>query len=380
MLRIHHLQRHLRTFDTILSTTTDFACVYDRNGRVAYANQALLDFWGLQLENAVGKNFFDLGYPQDLAARLQRQIQRVFEEKEGLKDELRYSRTGTGGYREYIFQPVFDSDGNVESVVGSTRDVSDRKVMEEALRDTKTHLEMTVHTRTHQLQLRNSEVQQQAEQLRDLSNRLQQTQDNERRHIARELHDSVGQLLTALAMNLAVVARMAQDSPVSEKLKEGQALVEQLSKEIRTMSYLLHPPLLDEAGLSGAISWYLEGLNQRSGLKIDLRISQDFGRLPDEMEMAIFRIVQECLTNIHRHSGADSATVELTRTRKRVSLEIRDNGRGMAAEKLRELQHSGVGITGMRERVRHLRGALDIASDRGTRVTVNFPIRLQEAA
>jgi PAS domain S-box-containing protein len=381
MLRIHQLQQHLRTFDTILSTTADFACVYDRNGRAVYANQALLDFWGLKLEDAIGKNFFDLGYPQDLAARLQCQIQQVFDAKERLKDELQYSRSGIGGYREYIFQPVFDSHGNVESVVGSTRDVSDRKLMEEALRDAKARLETAVHTRTHELQLRNSEILQQAEQLRDLSNRLQQTQDSERRHIARELHDSVGQFITALGMNLAVVARSTQDSPVHEKLKESQALVQQLSKEIRTMSYLLHPPLLDEAGLSGAISWYLEGFNQRSGLKIELCISQGFGRLPNEMETAIFRIVQECLTNIHRHSGADSARVELTRTPMSVCLKIQDNGRGIAPEKMDRLQHTGVGITGMRERVRHLRGTLEMDSKyRGTRVTVIFPIRLEESA
>jgi signal transduction histidine kinase len=128
-------------------------------------------------------------------------------------------------------------------------------------------------------------------------------------------------------MNLAVVARSTQDSPVHEKLKESQTLVQQPSKEIRTMSYLLHPPLLDEAGLSGAISWYLEGFNQRSGLKIELCISQGFGRLPNEMETAIFRIVQECLTNIHRHSGADSARVELTRTPMSVCLKVQDNGR-----------------------------------------------------
>lgn len=142
----HRLKQHLRTFDTILSTTTDFACVFDRSGRCVYANQSLLDFWGLKIEDAIGKNFFDLGYPDDLATRLQRQIQQVFDTKRAVKDERRYSNpTGIDGYREYILQPVFDCNGNVESVVGSARDISARKQIEEALRDAKSRLETTLY-------------------------------------------------------------------------------------------------------------------------------------------------------------------------------------------------------------------------------------------
>ena len=154
-------------------------------------------------------------------------------------------------------------------------------------------------------------------------------------------------------------------------------MVQQLSKEIRTLSYLLHPPLLDETGLSETISWYIKGLAERSELKIQLDISENFGRLPPDQEVAIFRIVQECLTNIHRHSGSEKAVIRLSRNFESVSLEIQDSGTGMSVEKLAAIRthRSGVGITGMRERVRHLRGNLDIqSSPTGTKISVALPV------
>jgi len=242
------------------------------------------------------------------------------------------------------------------------------------------NLENQVLVRTHQLEQRNAEVVQQSEQLRELSRRLQQTQDDERRRIARELHDSAGQVLAALGMNLASIAQRARRNPkLGKATQEGLELVHQLSKEIRTMSYLLHPPLLDENGLPGVIQWYVQGLAERRNLKCELMIPEDFGRLSDDMEVAIFRIVQECLTNIHRHSGSKTATIRLSREGEIVSLEIQDEGKGIPSEKLTEIQahRTGVGITGMRERVRHLNGTIDIQSDaNGTKISVSLPASL----
>jgi len=153
--------------------------------------------------------------------------------------------------------------------------------------------------------------------------------------------------------------------------------VQQLSKEMRTMSYLLHPPLLDENGLSEAIPWYIQGLTERSGLKIELDIAPELGRLPREMELAIFRIIQECLTNIHRHSGSDRAKIRIERNDNNVSLEIRDKGKGIPKEKLTGIRahRSGVGFTGMRERIRHFRGDLRIQSGtEGTTISVILPV------
>jgi signal transduction histidine kinase len=139
--------------------------------------------------------------------------------------------------------------------------------------------------------------------------------------------------------------------------------------------------LLDESGLSGAIHWYIKGLMERSGLRIEVKIAADFGRLSSEMELALFRIVQECLTNIHRHSGSDTAVVRLSRTTGNVKLEVEDEGKGIPAEKLRGMraQRSGIGITGMRERVRHFNGTMDIQSNgAGTRISVMLPVPAPE--
>src|SRR6266481_4715405 len=191
--------------------------------------------------------------------------------------------------------------------------------------------------------------------LGELSARLLHLQDEERRRIARELHDSVGQTLAALSMNLAAVgADIERLAKTATTIADSTALVNDMSSDIRTISYLLHPPLLDEAGLSSALTWYIKGFSERSKIEVDLRIPQNFGRLPRDLETAIFRVVQECLTNIHRHSGSSVAKVRLSRSANDVQLEVRDKGKGIAPEKLSEMAAKGapgVGIRGMRERI-----------------------------
>ncbi len=267
-----------------------------------------------------------------------------------------------------------------------TRDVTKRKRAEEELRESEQRLrnlaqslDAEVRARTLELERRGSEVLLQSEQLRDLSWRLLQAQDEERRRIARELHDSAGQILTALGMNLATVAKKAvKNGPqVASAVEHSQQLVAQLTQEIRTMSYLLHPPLLDESGLEEALRWYVEGLSERSTLGVDLEIPPNFGRLSSEIELVIFRVVQEALTNIHRHSQSKTAVIRLARDEAGVSIEIQDHGKGMPAERLIEIQShgSGVGIRGMRERVRQLKGEMKIGSDgTGTKVCVTLPV------
>jgi signal transduction histidine kinase len=228
------------------------------------------------------------------------------------------------------------------------------------------------------LELRNADVMRQSEQLRELSWQMLRIQDDERRHIARELHDSAGQLLTVLAMNLSTLIRTAQQRApeLAESAEEARDLVHQLTSEIRTTSYLLHPPLLDEEGLRSAISWYVRGLTERSGLEIAFKISEGFGRLPREMELAIFRLVQESLTNIHRHSGSKRATIEISRTPEQVLLEVWDEGKGISREKLADIQSrgAGFGIRGMRERARQFNGEMTIeSSGKGTLFRVTMP-------
>jgi signal transduction histidine kinase len=201
----------------------------------------------------------------------------------------------------------------------------------------------------------------------EFASRLQNMQDEERRRIARELHDSVGQLLAAIGMNMEIVRAQSDklDAKAQRAFNDNAMMVEQVSSEIRTISHLLHPPLLDLAGLASALRWYVDGFSTRSNIKVDLEIPETLGRLPAEMEIAIFRMVQECLTNIHRHSGSSTATISLSQEGERVLVQVRDMGRGIPLEKQRDLIEAGrggVGLGGMRERLRQLGGTLEIKS------------------
>jgi signal transduction histidine kinase len=239
------------------------------------------------------------------------------------------------------------------------------------LRDGHVELEVKVQERTVELDTVNKS-------LRDLSARLLQLQDDERRRIARELHDSVGQLLAGLTMNLSAVRTdIDRLSKTAAALTDSEALVQEMTNEVRTISHLLHPPLLDEAGLSSAIRWYTDGFAQRSKIKVDLDLPSDFGRFCPELETAIFRVVQECLTNIHRHSGSPVAKIRLLHLDGQVLVEVEDEGKGIPLEKREEMASGGtpgVGIRGMRERIRQLGGALEISSKvTGTVVLARLP-------
>ncbi len=220
------------------------------------------------------------------------------------------------------------------------------------------------------------------ENLRQLSAQLLQLQDEERRRIARELHDSTGQMLAALSMTLAPLVQDGSTiDPASAKaIKQSLGIVRELSDEVRTMSHLLHPPLLDEIGLSSALRLYLEGFAERSKIKVDLEMPADFGRLPAELETAIFRVVQECLTNIHRHSESAVAKICISRKENDVRIEVQDRGKGISQARRSEIElagKAGVGIRGMRERVRQLGGSLEITAPlegTGTIVVACFPI------
>lgn len=246
-------------------------------------------------------------------------------------------------------------------------------------------LEEQVRLRTQELERRNAEVFEQAEQLRELSAHLLRVQDDERRRIARELHDSTGQTLAVLSWNLSQIAEAtAQKSlKTTQVVEDSKLLVKQLAQEVRTISYLLHPPLLDESGLSGALPWYVDGLTKRIGIAITLELSPVVGRLPGELELAIFRIVQECLTNIHRHSGSKTARIRIEQKSEALLVEVEDQGKGIAAETLSRIKStgSGVGIRGMSERIRNFGGVLDIESNRGgTKVIVRLPLPKSVAA
>jgi two-component system, NarL family, sensor kinase len=220
--------------------------------------------------------------------------------------------------------------------------------------------------------------------LEKLTQRLLKLQDEERRRIARNLHDVTGQTLAALKMAVAELERkMQRDSCTSTVLSEIDALAEQALQEIRTMSYLLHPPLLDEIGFNAAAEWYVEGFAKRSGINAKLDFAKGSERLPLAIETALFRVLQESLTNVHRYSGSSEVSIHFQRQTEAVMLEVADRGCGMPPEVLQRLSEGcaeiGVGLAGMRERLRELNGNLEINSNgSGTILRAIVPLFVKE--
>lgn len=219
------------------------------------------------------------------------------------------------------------------------------------------------------------------QELREFSRRLSQSQDDERRRIARELHDGTGQKLAVLAMNLALVENQASapGADFNKTLSECSTITRDISEEIRTLSYLLHPPLLDECGLESALQMYLRGINRREGLAVELEMPRRLKRMSEEAELAIFRIVQASLTNIHLHSGSNKANVKIEHIHEGLVVTVSDQGRGIPSAVLDRSSVGkgvGVGIVGMKERVKQLGGRLEIkTSGRGTQVKAVIPGR-----
>jgi two-component system NarL family sensor kinase len=217
-------------------------------------------------------------------------------------------------------------------------------------------------------------------ELQKLSQKLLKVQDEERRKLARDMHDSTGQTLAALKISVSFLQASCKQDPSTIAIVSNVAsLADQAIEEIRTMSYLLHPPLLDEVGFVCAAEWFVEGFAKRSGINVTLDFTPTQERLPVRIEITLFRVLQESLTNVHRHSGASEARVRFQRQLDNITLEIRDYGRGISAERLPRLREasaeSGVGLAGMRERLYEMNGRLEIESDaHGTIMRAIIPL------
>jgi two-component system NarL family sensor kinase len=275
-------------------------------------------------------------------------------------------------------------------LINAQRDLIQRNVRleraEEALRKAQADLERQVQERTRELANTLSAFQEEVsvhrkteEKLRELSLTVLRIQDEERRHVARDLHDTVGQTLTALKITLSALEDAVVRSPqTADLLAELNGLADQALQEIRTTSYLLHPPLLDESGFAAAASWYVDGFNKRSPIQVRLELPEGV-RLPGSVEIVLFRILQEGLTNITKHAGSPTVDVILQLDQNVISLSVRDYGKGIPAERLAKMKGSGsdvgVGIAGMRERLNELGGRLEIDSDSaGTLLRASIPL------
>jgi signal transduction histidine kinase len=221
------------------------------------------------------------------------------------------------------------------------------------------------------------------EALRKLSGRLLGIQDQERRRIARELHDSLGQYLAGLKIALGMLSANPTASNREALLAECADILEKSITETRTLSHLLHPPLLDEAGFASAASWFVRGFSERSGIPVSLDLPPDMPRLSEAVEIAMFRILQESMTNVHRHSRATSAEIKVEADAEQISIEVSDCGCGMPKQVLQQIRSEGsklgVGLAGMRERIHELGGTFDVDSDeKGTTIRATIPLSIRE--
>ena len=291
--------------------------------------------------------------PPEDAAKATRDLQQAITEGKAFEHDLRYfSPKGGKRYLHARGFPLRDSEGRVVRVAGVTEDVTDR-----------------VNAKEH---------------LRLLSDRLLTLRDEEQRRMAQQLHETVSQEMAAMKMALAQVsATLPKKNAIGNKfLQSAREFADSVIQQVRTVSYLLHPLLLEEAGLDSALRWYASGFAERSGVKVKLAISPDFGRLPKETEIALFRIVQEALTNVHRHSKSREATIRLSRAEGKIHLEVKDRGVGMArpSEATGWNVPVGIGIAGMRERVKQLGGVFDIRSKPKHGTAIRVELRVTEGA
>jgi len=363
------LAQRNQELDAIVQTAPDIIFSRNPDGSRDYISSRFYEYTGAPPDAGIGFGWLAYVHPDDKEQSLARWMHSV---KSGELYESDYRMRGADSqYRWFRARavPLRDGHGDVVKWYGTCSDIHDSKVLEQSIRENAIELERMVESRTVAL--------------RRLSNRMMTMQDEERRRIAREIHDGLGQELAAAKMILDGI--MAKDlSPgIQQASVEASQLVDRAIQQVRTISHLLHPPLLDEVGLASALRWFLEGLSERSGINMVLELDPpNLGRLKSELETAIFRIIQEALTNMFRHSGARNGSVTLIQKNGSIMVTVRDDGKGIEEPVIQLRPESvGVGIGGMRQRVTELGGTLRLANaNPGTVVEVVIPAFRQDAA
>jgi PAS domain S-box-containing protein len=353
--------------DAIVQTAPDIIFSRQADGTRDYISGRFYEYTGAPPNSGMGLGWMEYVHPDDKATSLALWLRCV---KSGETYESEYRLRGADSqYRWFRARavPLRDAAGEIEKWYGTCSDIHDSKLLEQSIRNNAIELERLVDSRTLEL--------------RRLSGRLMTMQDEERRRIAREIHDGLGQELAAAKMILDGILAKDPSSTVQQAAGDASELVDRAIQQVRTISHLLHPPLLDEVGLVSALRWFLEGLSERSGIDIRLEVDPpNLGRLRSELETAIFRIVQEALTNMFRHSGAHNGMVSVVDRDGRITVTVQDDGKGIEEQVIQLRPESvGIGIGGMRQRVTELGGSLRLANaSPGTIVEVVIPIRQGE--
>jgi len=350
--------------DAIIHTAPDIIFSRKADGSRDYISDRFYEFTGASPGSASGFGWLDYVHPDDKEKAMGDWMRCV---ESGANYEVEYRlQSGDGAYRWFRARALpIREDGKIIKWYGTCSDIQDSKLLEQSIRDDAAKLEKMVDRRT--------------EELRRLSVRLMTMQDQERRRLARDLHDGLGQELAVAKMvldRMMILQNSKSAEPSEEAWTQASHIIDSAIQQVRTMSHLLHPPLLDEVGLLSALSWYVEGLTKRSGIEASLDVQPgDFPRLGADVETAVFRIVQEALTNVFRHSEASKVWITLTQREGMIVVAVRDDGKGIG-RKIAELQPDsvGVGIGGMKQRAKEFGGELRLSNVHpGTLVELIIP-------
>ena len=355
------LARKNQELDAIIHTAPDIIFSRQADGSRDYISDRFYDYTGADSGSANGFGWLDYVHPDDKEHAMAHWLRCV---ESGANYEAEYRiHSRDGAYRWFRARalPIRDLKGEIVKWYGTCSDIHDSKMLEQSIRDSAAELEKMVDERTAEL--------------RRLSVRLLSMQDEERRRIARDLHDGLGQELAVAKMVLGKSLGPNSTSAETQVANEASEIIDRAIQQVRSMSHLLHPPLLDEVGLLSALSWYMEGLTKRSGIETSLEVQPDFPRLAPELETAIFRIVQEALTNVFKHSEARKVWINLSRRDSQMIVSVRDDGKGIK-KRTADLQPDsiGIGLGGMRQRAKEFGGELRLCNAQpGTLVELVIP-------
>ncbi len=350
-------------FYLFVESVQDYAIfLLDVEGKVKTWNAGAERIKGYKSSEIIGRHFSCFYTDEDITRGIPQQLLNEAASKGKIEYEgWRVRKDGSRFWANVVLTAIRDDEGKLIGFGKVTRDLTERMLAQKALETSKEKLEESERS------------------LRELSLHLLRVQDEERRLIGREMHDSLGQILSVLKIQIESLTAGESNASKQHQLSQCANLIKQCVNEVRTVSYLLYPPMLEEMGLGSAIPWYLEGFSKRSGITVIHEIPKDFGRVPRDIELALFRVVQEGLTNVHKHSGSQTAMIRLTRSKDRVVLELTDQGKGFPWQIRRsegDLKTSqGIGLRGMDERLRQLSGELEVISGQsGTQLRATVPL------